>query len=170
MEAKTPYTVETDSIEVRFRNPVKALGFAQLQHVVTMDDQISDGAYRLYALYLMYAQDKTLCWPGRERIAQIRNVSEPTITRWNRELAAAGYITRQRRFNRTSITWIEDVEQNPRLRAIAERLFEQRKTEPNVPSELVQSRPVQIIDEPNADDAGHTQIKNEPTYGSKMRS
>ena len=81
------------STDVRFRNSVKALGHAQLQHAITLDDQIGDGAYRLYALYLMYAQDKDLCWPGRARIAEMRGVGEATVTRWNKELVDAGYIS-----------------------------------------------------------------------------
>ena len=73
-------------MEIRFRNPVKALGHAQVQHAITQDSRISDGAYRLYALYLMYAQQKSLCWPGRARIAQIRGASKQTVTSWNKEL------------------------------------------------------------------------------------
>lgn len=135
---------ETDQERASFRNPVKGGGWAQLYHAITCDPDISDGAYRLYALYLRYAQQSDSCFPSRKLLADLLNTSEATITRRNSELESAGYITRERQHGNggrrwISTTWIEDVEQHPRLLRIA--------------SEIATPR-----------------IKNEPNLGSKMRS
>jgi hypothetical protein len=121
--------VATDE-EVRFRNPVKALGFAQIPHVVTRDQRISDGAYRLYAIYLSYAMQKDACWPNQQTLADHLQVDVRTVRRYNQELVDAGYINRQRRLGAASITWIEDLETNPVCHEIALRILEGR----NVPS------------------------------------
>jgi DNA-binding MarR family transcriptional regulator len=96
--------------EVRYRNPVKEVGFAMVYHMMTLDDRIGDGAFRLYCRYLFYSQQKSKCWPGRDTLAKVLGVGVATISRWNKELETAGYITRQRRLGTSSITWIEDVE------------------------------------------------------------
>jgi len=109
--------------EVKFRNPAKQAGFAMLYHVATLDSELSDGALRTFLVYLKYAQQKGSCWPGRAKVAQLRNTTEATITRHNQELEKAGYITRVRRKGTTSITYIEDYEQLPRLDAIAQSIL-----------------------------------------------
>lgn len=105
--------------EVRFRNPVQQQGFAILYHVLTLDKGLSDGAFRLYALLLKYAQQKDFAYPGVERLAQDLGVSTRTILSRLAELEEHKLITRQRRFGKSGITWIEDLAQ-----AYAERLRE----------------------------------------------
>jgi DNA-binding MarR family transcriptional regulator len=122
------------SEEIRFRNPARQVGFAQLYHVATLDPELSDGALRTFLLYLKYAQQKHVCIPGRDRLARERNIGVATLSRHNAELIAAGYITRRRRMNGSSLTIIEDYENIPRLRAIAEREISERiKNETNEP-------------------------------------
>lgn len=91
-----------------FRNPVDALGFGLVHHILTLDQEISDGAYRLYALLLKYARDTAGCWPGRKRLAEDLGKSVPTVERRLAELVKRGLITRQQRLNQTAMTWIED--------------------------------------------------------------
>ena len=105
--------------EIRFRNPVQQQGFAILYHVLTLDKGLSDGAFRLYALLLKYAQQKDFAYPGVERLAQDLGVSTRTILSRLAELEEHKLITRQRRFGKSAITWIEDLAQ-----AYAERLHE----------------------------------------------
>lgn len=126
METQTQYETEDEPQEIRYRNPVKAAGYAQVYHMATLDPRITDGAYRLFSLYLMHAHQKDLCWPGRPKLADLMNCSEQTISRRNRDLEAAGYITRQRRMGATSITWIEDVEDIPYLRDLAQQHLSSR--------------------------------------------
>lgn len=120
--------------EIRFRNPARQVGFAQLYHVATLDPDLSDGALRTFLLYLKYAQQHGTCFPGRDRLARERNVGVATLSRHNAELVEAGYITRKRRLNRPSLTIIEDYENTPRLRAIAEQEISVRiKNDTNEP-------------------------------------
>lgn len=102
--------------EIRFRNPVQSLGFAQIQHIITLDPEISDGAYRYYALLFYWAQQNDCCWPRQQTIAELWGRDARTIRRYNQELEDAGYITRQRRMRSSSITWIEDINEIPRLK------------------------------------------------------
>jgi len=105
--------------EFQFRNPVKQLGFAQIDHAMSMDPELSDGARCTFLLYLKYAHQNPTCWPSIARIASDRRKSEGTISRHNRELVKLGYITRNRRMSLTTLTIIEDVEQIPRLQELA---------------------------------------------------
>ena len=106
-------------LEVEFRNPVKAAGFAMLSHLATLDKRISCTAYRLYALYKMYAQLKGRCWPSWQRLCVGLGVSQATLTRLNDELIAAGYIERMRRTNRTWVTIVIDEDEIPYLQQLA---------------------------------------------------
>lgn len=126
---------------VKFRNPVKQVGFAQLEHIMTLDPELSDGAYRTFALYLKYAHQKDVCWPSRERMAADRGKSEGTLKRHNRELQRLGYITRKRRMNQSWLTIIEDVEAIPRLQQLAETELSSRQPVENDPSEGVMDDP-----------------------------
>ena len=95
--------------EIRFRNPIQRHGFAIVYHVLTLDKTLSDGAFRLYALLLKYAQQKNHAYPGVQRLADDLGTSERTIKSRLAELEQPGLITRQRRFGKSSITWIEDL-------------------------------------------------------------
>jgi len=96
--------------EIRQRRHVDAAGFAQLSHLVTMDAALNDGAVRVYALLLRYAQQKDKCWPGVARLAEDLDKSQPTIKRHLAVLVERGLVTRDRRRNTSSVTWLEDLE------------------------------------------------------------
>lgn len=98
---------------------MQALGFSQIWNVAAIDKELSNGAYRLLAIYVQYAQQKGACFPSVERLANDMGVTERTIVRWNSELTKLGYITRERREHSTSITFIEDATQIKRLQEIA---------------------------------------------------
>jgi len=126
--------------QIKYRNPVKSTGWATVYHAITLDDRISNGAYRLLMLYEMHAQQKEACWPGRERLAKMLKCSEPTISRYNSELENAGYITRQRRMGTSSLTIIEDYEQIPYLQEISKDMLARRITDDTtVGSSMIQS-------------------------------
>lgn len=102
---------ETEQPErLQHRSPVKRAGYAIMHHVLTLDSQLSDGAFRLYALLLKYAQQKSACWPGVVRLAQDLSKTERTTARRLSELVGRGLITRERRRSASAITWIEDLE------------------------------------------------------------
>jgi hypothetical protein len=93
-----------------FRNPVKRQGWAQVYHVLTLDTDLSDGAFRLYVLLLRYARQDNGCWPGRDRLAHDLGKSTRTVDYRLEELVRRGLVTREQRQNQTAMTWIEDVE------------------------------------------------------------
>jgi GntR family transcriptional regulator len=95
---------------IRFRNTVKQQGWAQVYHVLTLDTELSDGAFRLYALLLKYAWQSGGCWPGVKTLARDLGRSPSTIKARLDELVRRGLIIRERRLGTSSITWIEDLE------------------------------------------------------------
>jgi hypothetical protein len=115
-------------VEVRWRNPIKAIGYAQIEHIITFDQEISAAAYRLYAAYLFYAHRGEKCWPSSATIGKLLGATHYTVTKLNEELEKAGYIIRQRRVNKTSITWMEDIDCIPRLKELAKNLLEARNS------------------------------------------
>ena len=96
---------------IAFRNPVKQEGWAQVYHVLTLDQSLSDGSFRLHIRLLRYARQKDNCWPGREQLAKDLGDPQPTIECRPAELVARGLITRQQRGRgKTAVTYIEDAE------------------------------------------------------------
>lgn len=94
--------------QLRERQPLDA-GFSMILHVMTLDKALSDGAFRLYALLLKYARQAGGAWPGVARLAQDLGKGARTIKRDLAELETRKLITRERRYGRSSVTWIEDV-------------------------------------------------------------
>ncbi len=94
--------------EIRFRRRIEEVGYSILYHVLTLDRELSDQAFRLYSLLLKYAQQKDYAYPGIERLAEDLGKGEKSIRRAMSELMQRGLITRQWRFGTSSITWIED--------------------------------------------------------------
>ncbi|MDY7076992.1 MAG: helix-turn-helix domain-containing protein [Chloroflexota bacterium] len=111
---------------------VKRLGWAQVYHVLTLDKELSDGAFRLYVLLLKYARQSGGCWPGVERLAQDLGKTKSTIKARLAELAERGLVTRERRFGASSITRMEDLEQvyDEPENGIIEQSFEEPENRP----------------------------------------
>lgn len=74
------------------------------------DRRISDSAFRTLVLYLLFPRHGGMCGPTRTRLARIRGKDKSAITRHNAELEAAGYIKRERRIGRPSMTRIVGTE------------------------------------------------------------
>jgi hypothetical protein len=103
---------ESQPVErLKFRRKVDALGFAMVYHILTLDQELSDGAFRLYTLLLKYARQAGGCWPGVERLSKDLDKEPRTVKRRLAELVERGLITRERRYGHSSITWLEDLEQ-----------------------------------------------------------
>lgn len=94
---------------VAWRDPVKELGWARIEHILTLDINLSDGAYRTYALLHFYWQRKNAAWVGTDTMATVRGCKESTISNHLKELIDAGLISRSRRMGRTSMTYLEDL-------------------------------------------------------------
>jgi predicted transcriptional regulator len=117
----------TEDEKLQFENPVQDFGWAMIPHAMTRDPDLSDGAYRTYTHLLEYAQQKKKAWPGIETVAEARGKEERTITRHFLELEKFGYIKRQRRYGKTTMTWIRDAFDLSRLKEIVERTIEQTR-------------------------------------------
>lgn len=105
-------SIEVDpSPEIEHRNPVRELGFAQIEHVITLDKNLSDGAYRTLGILHYFWQQKTSAYPSVETLADLRGVTVTTISRHLAELTDRKIISRERRVGTSSITYLEDLPQ-----------------------------------------------------------
>jgi predicted transcriptional regulator len=66
--------------------------FAQLPKTIIFDERISDGAYRLYSVLLIYCRRKETAWPGQETLANDLHRSVRQIHRLLTELKEIGLI------------------------------------------------------------------------------
>lgn len=95
--------------QTTYRDPVKQLGWAHVEHILTFDTDLSDGAYRTYALLLSYTHQSKKAWVSVATLAKVRGVKESTLRSYLSELKDKGLISRQRRMGRSAITYIEDL-------------------------------------------------------------
>lgn len=105
---------------VEYRNPVKACGFAMVYHAVSLDLELSDGAFRTLCVLHMYAQKRGLCFPSRSTVSDRRGKGESTLSRHYQELERLGYIEREQRDSHTWLIIINDEFVNTRLQNLAE--------------------------------------------------
>lgn len=126
MNGRGKQSASNNSIRVAHRDLIREVGFAQIEHVVTLDADLSDGAYRTLAILHFYWQQKSSCFPSVETLAKDRGVNRQTITRHLKELARAKFklITRSRRFNDSSMTYLEPL--SKRYREIAKKILAAR--------------------------------------------
>lgn len=114
-EEKALYVVnEPDNVEeeVSFRNPVRELGFAQIEHIIGLDVDLSDGAYRTLAILHYFWQQKKRAYPSLETLAKLRGKSQRTISEHLAELEEKGIISRARRMGTSSLTFLEELPQS----------------------------------------------------------
>jgi DNA-binding MarR family transcriptional regulator len=120
-EQRAEYNTGTEApIEVRHRNPIKELGFAMMEHALTLDTDLSDGAYRTYALLKFYWQHKGTAFPTVETMAEKRGLRRETVGVHLKELVDKGLITRQPRVGTSTLTHLEDLPQEYQDIALAE--------------------------------------------------
>lgn len=120
-------TERDEKVEVRHQRIVHGFGFAMLYHAMTRDKRISHGAFRLYAHLLEYAWSGDT-FAGVDGMADALGAHRATVSTWFTQLIGAGYITREKRGQgKTSITYIEDPEENSGLIFIVLEQLEARK-------------------------------------------
>jgi predicted transcriptional regulator len=142
--------------EIRFRRRIEEAGYSILYHVLTLDGELSDPAFRLYSLLLKYAQQKDYAYPGVKRLAEDLGKSEKSVKRALAELGRRGLISRQRRFGTSTITYIEDP--NEVYGDLLAQMCEGVKNDPTGDHDGVKNDPT--------DD--HEEVKNDLSLGSKM--
>lgn len=113
-EEKALYVVDNSDAkeeEVVFKNPIRELGFAQIEHIIGLDTDLSDGAYRTLSILHYFWQQKKSAYPSIETLAKLRGKSERTISEHLAELETKQIITRARRMGTSSMTYLEDLPQ-----------------------------------------------------------
>lgn len=98
-----------ENTKVDFRDPIRRLGFVQLEHIIGLDIDLSDGAYRTLAILHFFSQQKDRAWPSIKLLADLRGKSQRAVTEHIAELAKKGLITRERRMSTSSMTYIEEL-------------------------------------------------------------
>jgi DNA-binding MarR family transcriptional regulator len=120
-EQRAEYNTGTEQgHEIRHKNPIKELGFAAMEHALTLDTDLSDGAYRTYALLKFYWQHKSEAFPTVDTMAEKRGIRRETIGVHLKELVQKGLITRKARVGTSTMTYLEDLPQEYVDLALAE--------------------------------------------------
>lgn len=153
--------------EIRFRRRIEDAGFSVLYHVLTLDKELSNQAFRLYSLLLKYAQQRGRAYPGVKRLAEDLAKSEVSISRALAELTKRGLISRQRRFGTSSITWIEDP--NEVYKDVLEQMGESIKSDRTEDHDPIKNDSTGDQDPIKNDRTeGDDPVKNDMSFLSKM--
>jgi DNA-binding MarR family transcriptional regulator len=138
-ETAGEYKTGTEAQEVRHRNPIKELGFAAMEHALTLDTDLSDGAYRTYALLKFYWQNKYTAFPTVDTMATQRGLRRETVGVHLKELVDKGLITRQPRVGTSTLTHLEDLPEEYSQIALAELERRDARREENLTATLGKS-------------------------------
>jgi len=67
--------------------------FAQIPHDITSDHEVTNAAFRVYALLMKLADSEGRAWPGHRYMSNHLNMTRNTIGRAIRNLAQTGWVT-----------------------------------------------------------------------------
>jgi helix-turn-helix protein len=85
------------NIRVNSADPIALHGFTQVPNFILKNPDISIGAKTTYALFLSYAWNNNLCFPGQDTLAKAIGMSIGSVNAFIKELEAAGLIEITRR-------------------------------------------------------------------------
>ncbi len=85
------------NIKVNSSDPIARFGFTQLPNFILRNADLSIGAKTTYALFLSYAWNNALCFPGQDRLAKDIGMSIGSVNAFIKELEATGLIEITRR-------------------------------------------------------------------------
>lgn len=85
------------NIKLNSADPIALHGFTQLPNFILRNPDLSIGAKTTYALFLSYAWNNSLCFPGQERLAKDIGMSIGSVNTFVKELEACGLIEITRR-------------------------------------------------------------------------
>jgi hypothetical protein len=85
------------NIKVNTADPIALHGFTQVPNFILKNPDISIGAKTTYALFLSYAWNNNLCFPGQDTLAKAIGMSIGSVNAFIKELEAAGLIEITRR-------------------------------------------------------------------------
>ncbi len=78
-------------------DPVVSEGFTQVPNFILRSPTLSIGAKLTYAMFLSYAWNNDLCFPGQEKLAEAIGVSRQSVGTFIRELQRADLVEVKRR-------------------------------------------------------------------------
>ena len=78
------------------------VGFVQLPLLILFDPELTASQICLYCILLRFSRNKSMCWPGVERLAKATRSTERTVRLNLAALERRGLIVRIRRPTRTS--------------------------------------------------------------------
>lgn len=78
-------------------DPVTAGGFTQVPNFILRSSTLSMGAKLTYAMFLSYAWNNDLCFPGQEKLAESIGVSRQSVGTFIHELEQEELVSVQRR-------------------------------------------------------------------------
>lgn len=67
--------------------------FSQLPHACTLDTNVTNAAFRVYALLMKLATSEGRAWPGHRYIADVLPITRPTVKRALTNLETTGWVT-----------------------------------------------------------------------------
>ena len=85
------------NIKLDTADPVLIGGFTQCPNFILRNPNLSAGAKVAYSLFLSYAWNDELCFPGQDRLAEDMGMSRPRVSQFVGELSKASLITIKRR-------------------------------------------------------------------------
>ena len=89
--------IREKNIELDTRDPVVQGGFTQVPNFILRDNKISVGAKLAYSMFLSYAWNNELCYPGQEKLAQDMGVGKRSVVTYLQELQKHGLLEVKRR-------------------------------------------------------------------------
>jgi predicted transcriptional regulator len=81
---------------------LSGVGFVQLSLLVLFDPELTASQKVLYCILLRFSRNKSMCWPGVERLAKATRSTERTVQRNMDALEKKGLIVRIRRPTKTN--------------------------------------------------------------------
>jgi biotin operon repressor len=87
------------------------LGFIQLPTLVLYDRRLNPSQKLLYSVLLRYAGRNDHCWPGVDTVARSLGLTKRSIQEQIVKLEEVGLITREVRHGKSSVYWIEGVDE-----------------------------------------------------------
>ena len=85
------------NIKLNAADPIALHGFTQLPNFILRNPELSIGAKTTYALFLSYAWNNNLCFPGQDRLAKDIGMSIGSVNTFIKELETCGLVEITRR-------------------------------------------------------------------------
>src|SRR6267142_4306257 len=85
------------NMKINSADPIALHGFTQLPNFILRNPDVSIGAKTTYSLFLSYAWNNNLCFPGQVTLAKALGMSIGSVNAFIKELEACGLIEITRR-------------------------------------------------------------------------